>query len=84
MSYIQTILQSNNDNLIISFYFLLSASILSCLFFLLKVKDKIQRIQSKDSYCVISIWINVIAAINLTVQLGFNAYHVIQIFHPTI
>ena len=60
---------TNDDTFVIVYYFILAVSTFMCLLLVYQTYYKIKRIQMKSSYCVISIWINVVSILNLMVSL---------------
>ena len=60
------------------FFYIYTASVLlstvACPYLIHKSIRKIKLIKQKESYCVISIWLNILSIVNLSLQTVFNLY----------
>ena len=68
------------------FFYIYTASVffstVICPYLIHKSIQKIKRIMLKESYCVISVWLNILSVANLSVQTVFNFYQLDRILFP--
>ena len=81
MTFLSDTFGLNNPLLINSYKISLVLSTASCPLLIYKSRQKILSIMTKESYCVISVWLNKLSMINLSFQLLFNIYQLNRTFN---